>query len=295
MGTHALDLHLIKNFAVREPPEFRNLWHLGANDRRPRVGPITRFAKFQLDCSTDVDRHIRAVQNRASIQMFEVLGGRTPEFADWQATIDCLAVHYVRSRVLEAQLESEMQRLVDEGSITGRLADFEYTRLASHQDLATFQGLCDCAAATFSNLVSMLAVPARGHSFITSDALIHAMPNAGEVFPGIGLLVWFPMGPRVGMFMCGEEHLVPVVRLEVFGGKSGSIRPRGPERDPGIRQSPMEPLDVDAESADTLNCLMALTSRRLFARDRQAIDAALARAADFETIPVPFRYRPAAY
>lgn len=292
MGTHALDPHLIKNFAIRERPEFTNVWHLGANDRRPRVGPIARFAKFQLDCSTDVDRYIRAVQNRASIQMFEVLGGRAPGIADWQGIIDCLAVHYVRSPVLEAQLESELERLVDEGSITGRLADFEFTRLASHQDLATFKGLCECAAATFSNLVSMLAVPAEGCSFITSDALIHAMPNAGEVFPGVGLLVWFPMGPRVGMFMCGEEHLAPVVRLEVVGGKSGSIRPGGPERDPGIRQSPMEPLDVDETSADTLNCLMALTGRRLFARDRKTIDASLERAADFATIRVPFRYRP---
>ena len=283
----------MSNFAIRDGRrELPHIWHLGVHDRRPQIRPIARVGSFELNCSPDVDRYITAAQNRITRTVREVLAGQEPDARHWQAILDCLGIHFVRSESLNVQIGLELERLTGEGALSESEADAELERLVSHRHLATFERLCDCATATFSNLVTLMAAPPKDRDFITSDSLIRVQPGGMEVRHGMVLVAWFPMGPRVGMLMCGEEQSAAVVRLAAVEGQPGRVEPTGPPREPQIRQSPLEPVDVDVDTVDLLNGMVAITGRNLFSRSRKPIDAALRRLHEKSGVPSPYRYRP---
>ena len=290
MGQHPIDRKLMEHFAFPAPRSpMPHVWYLGGQNRRPQIRPVASVAKFELDCSPEVDHYIASMQNRFAQATVRIAGGSEVEAADWMAMIDCIAIHAVRSPILWTQLASELNRLVEAGSVTQSQASAEFERLIGHRDLSLFKLLVQCAAATFSNLVARLAIPKVDQEFVTGDSVIQISADTQDLIPGTGVLTWFPMGPYVGLMIYGEERWSPIVGLSVDGERPGTVKPTGPPRRLEIRAPTEEPLEIEAGG---FNSLIAFSGRKVFARSREAIDAALAKGVEFEEYDTHFTYRP---
>ena len=84
-------------------------------------------------------------------------------------------------------------------------ASAEFKRHTVHRYLDTFKSPVEYSAASKSHSSDFFG-PAQGRRLLTSDAAIYAAPDASEVLPGIGPVIWFPVAPEFGYLLIGENH-----------------------------------------------------------------------------------------
>ncbi len=265
-------------------------WFLGRRNRRPHRRPIDQVGFFEFDGAREIDNYIAGAQRGLESVVSSVVGGREPASGDWDAIIDYVAVHFVRSQARAVQIQLELNRLLADSAITPTQAQDQFDRLRTNRDVDLFRRLVECAAASFSQCLSVMVVASGQRGFITSEKVIHTTFDPDEVGRVANHQVWMPFAPSVGMLLRADGPADPILRLAP--GRAGALEVSGLPRAPQIKGAP-KPLEMDDAQADALNGLMLAGARRLFATDPQDIDAAIRFATGRYGIQSPFRYRPA--
>ena len=287
MGQHRIQKQILKNFSFEgRQLNSREVWCLKASGFEPKARSIGGVGFFEIDCSEEVDEYIRTLENKfkESLSRFGCSELTRTDFG--REVYEFIAMHYVRSQAYRIQIEHVVRECRRNSGLTQPQAEAEYKRLTSHQDVAVFRNLVDCASRTLTHYVMYPVVIKGSLSFVTSDKIMYA---GGIESEQLETFVWFPLSPSTGLSLKSEGHAGQILgpNLEVNPSLGRMRFAKSPEALILRCQKP-SPQEGSSEFVDALNGLMVHGSRELYAVNRSAVDSTL-RSAEH---PSGYQYQP---
>ena len=273
MGQHRIQRQILSNFSFDgRQSNAKEVWCLKAEGHNPTPRSIRRVGFFHIECSSNVDSYITALEDGFKDSLPRLASGDFDREDVGRGLYDFLAMHYVRSLACRGQIEHMVRKLWRESHLSHPEAEAEYVRLSSHQDVKVFHQLVDNVARVLTHYLVVPVVITGSRPFITSDKVMSAAVVVSETRQ---TLVWFPLSPSSGLLLESPANGGQLLGPFAVDSQLGRAIPQKIPEAPLLRcQEPMPNAGSEAQFG-VLNGMMVRGSTELYSTDRTLIDSAL--------------------